>query len=67
MNESNEDAKDDFLMVCRPTQCPFYLGNERLPHQYRIFEYVKPNKIVNKVEKHLKKYALKDQVPYPHP
>jgi len=66
VNES-EDTKDDFPMVCRPTQCPFCLGDERLPYQHRVFEYAKPNKMMNEVEKHLKKYAPQDGVPCPHP
>ena len=57
VNESEEDTKDDFPIVCRPTQCLFCLGDERLPYQHRVFEYAKPNKIINEVEKHLKKYA----------
>ena len=49
--------KDDFPMVCRTTQCLFCLGDERLLYQHRVFEYAKPNRMMNEVEKHLKKYA----------
>ena len=65
--ESEEDTKDDFPTVCRPTQCLFCLGDERLPYQQRVFEYAKPNKMMNEVAKHLKKYAPTDKVPCPHP
>jgi len=57
VNESGEDAKDYFPMVCRPTQYLFYLGNDRLPYLHRIFEYAKPNRMINKVGKHLESFA----------
>lgn len=66
-DESEKDTKHDFPMACRPTQCLFCLGDERLPYQHRVFEYAKPNKMMNEVAKHLKKYAPKDEVPCPHP
>lgn len=66
-NKSEEDAHDDFPMVYRPTQSLFRLSDERLSYQYRVYEYAKPNKIMNKVEKHLKKYTPKDQILCPHP
>lgn len=66
-DELEEDTKDDFPTACRPTQCLFCLGDERLPYQYRVFEYAKPNKMINEVAKHLKKYAPEDEVPCPHP
>ena len=67
VNETEEDAHDDFPMVCRPTQSLFHLGDERLSYQDRVYEYAKPNKMMNEVEKHLKKYTPKDQVLCPHP
>lgn len=45
VGESGEDAKDYFPMVCRPTQCLFCLGDDRLPYLHRIFEYAKPNRM----------------------
>ena len=59
INES-KNTKDDFSMVCRHSQCLFCFDDERLPYQHRVFEYAKPNKMMNEVEKHLKKYALED-------
>jgi len=67
VNKSEEDADDDFPMVYRPTQSLFRLGDERLSYQDRVYKYVKPNKIMYEVEKHLKKYTPKDQVLCPHP
>lgn len=67
VNELEEDEKKDFSMVCRPTQCLFCLGDEMLPYSHRIFEYSKPNKMMNEAEQHLKRFAPKDQVPCPHP
>jgi len=67
VNESEEDAKYDFPVVCRPTQCPFCLGDERLPYLHRIYEYSKPNRMMNEAGKHLERFAPEDQVPCPHP
>jgi len=67
MNESKKDEKNDFPMICRPTQCPFCLGDERLPYLHRIYEYSKPNKMMNEARKHLERFGPKDQVPCPHP
>jgi len=67
VDESEEGTKDDFPTACRPTQCLFCLGDERLPYQHRVFEYAKPNMMMNEVAKHLKKYAPEDEVPCLHP
>ncbi|KAA6415050.1 MAG: hypothetical protein FRX48_01801 [Lasallia pustulata] len=67
VKESKEDAKEKFPMVCRPTQCLFCLGDERLPYLHRVFEYAKPNRMMNEVGKHLERLAPEDQVPCPHP
>ncbi len=67
VSESGEDAKDYFPMVCRPTQCLFCLGDDRLPYLHRIFEYAKPNRMMNEVGKHLESFAQEDPVPCPHP
>ena len=53
MNDSDEGAKD-FPVVCRPTQCPFCLGNESLPYHHRVYEYARPQQMMNEVGKHLK-------------
>ena len=65
--DSEEDTKDRFPIVCKPTQCVFCLGNERKPYQERIYEYAKPNKMMNEVDKHLMKFSPEDQVQCPHP
>ncbi len=62
-----EDEKNEFPMVCRPTQCPFCLDNKRLSYLQRIYEYSKPNKMINKAKKHLERFAPIDEVPCPHP
>ena len=67
VNDFEEDTKDDFPMVCRPTQCPFCLGDERLPYHHRVYEYAKANKMMNEVGRHLRRFAPEDQVPCPHP
>ena len=64
--ESTGERKDRFPLVCKPTQCIFCLGNESKPYQERLYEYAKPNKMMNEVEKHLIKYAPEDQILCPH-
>lgn len=65
--ESTENRKDHLPLVCKPTQCIFCLGNEHRPYAERVYEYAKPNKMMNEVEKHLAYYSPMDQVPCPHP
>ena len=67
MDDSCKDTKDGFPIACRPTQCPFCLGNESLPYHHRTYEYKRPHQMMNEVEKHLKTFASGDQVPCPHP
>lgn len=62
-----EKRMNRFPLVCKPTQCIFCLGNESKPYHERIFEYAKPNKMMNEVEKHLRKHSPQDPVPCPHP
>ena len=67
MNNFEEDMKDAFPMVYRPTQCLFCLGDESLPYHHRVYEYAKANKMMNEVGRHLRRFAPEDQVPCPHP
>ncbi|KAL8989941.1 MAG: hypothetical protein Q9177_001280 [Variospora cf. flavescens] len=67
LDDSDEGMKIDFPMVCRPTQCPFCLGNESLPYHHRVYEYAKPHQMMNEAGKHLKRFAPADEVPCPHP
>lgn len=62
-----EDKTDKFPLVCKPTQCIFCLGNERKSHGGRTFEYARPNKMMDKAERHLKRFAPGDPIMYPHP
>ena len=65
--DSTESRKDHFPLVCKLTQCIFCLGNEHRPYAERVYEYAKPNKMMNEVKKHLANYSPKNQVPCPHP
>jgi len=65
--DSIENRKDEFPLVCKLKQCIFCLENERKPYEQRVFEYTKANKMMNEVEKHLAKYSPQDQVPCSHP
>ncbi|KAL8997376.1 MAG: hypothetical protein Q9188_006340 [Gyalolechia gomerana] len=62
-----EDATDRFPLVCKPTQCIFCLGNEHKSDQGRTFEYARPNKMMDEVERHLKRFAPSDPIMCPHP
>lgn len=65
--DSEEDRHDRFPLVCKPTQCVFCLGNERKSYQGWTAEYARPNKMMNEVERHLKRFASDDPVLCPHP
>jgi len=61
--DSEEDTTDYFPLICRPTQCPFCLGEERKSYEDRTFEYCRPNKMMEHVHKaHLRKYASNDEI-----
>lgn len=45
-----EDKTDKFPLVCKPTQCISCLGDERKSQGGRIFEYARPNKMMDEVE-----------------
>lgn len=66
--DSEEDTTDYFPLICRPTQCPFCLGEERKSYEDRTFEYCRPNKMMEHVqEAHLRKYASNDEINCEHP
>lgn len=67
VNDCDREAKNDFPIIYRPTQCPFCLGNESLPYYHRVYDYAKPHQMMNEVGKHLTRFAPEDQVPCPHP
>lgn len=62
-----EDATNRFPLVCKPTQRIFCLGNEHKSDQGRTFEYARPNKMMDEVERHLKRFAPSDPIMCPHP
>ena len=65
--EPGRDA-ERFPVECKPTQCTFCLGNDRLPYRSRNFAYSKLNKLRDHVEKcHLSKIAPGDPVQCKHP
>lgn len=68
MIDSPEDTvKDLFSLVCKKSQCIFCLGDERKPYLERMFEYSRRSKMMDEVDKHLRKFAPNDKVQYPHP
>lgn len=62
VNESEKNANDDFSIVCWLTQSLFCLSDKRLSYQDWVYEYIKSNKMMNEVKKHLKNYTLKNQI-----
>lgn len=62
-----EDKTDRFPLVCKPAQCIFCLGDERKSYEGRMFEYTRLNKMMDEVERHLKRTAPDDLVLCPHP
>ncbi len=62
-----ENMKDHYPLVCKPTQCIFCLGDKRKSYEGRTFEYSRPNKMMDEVERHLKTFASDDPIPCPHP
>jgi len=57
----------DFPLICKPKQCIFCLGNERLSTDGRTFEYARTSKMMDEVERHLTAFAPGQGVPCPHP
>ena len=67
LGDSTEERKGRFPLICKPTQCIFCLGNASKPYEERLYEYAKPNKMMNEVERHLKRFASDDPISCPHP
>lgn len=53
-------------MKCKLKQCIFYFDEESKLYKNRIREYNKINKMMNEVEKHLKKFAQDDKISCSH-
>ena len=63
MIDSPEDTvKDIFSLVCKKSQCIFCLGDERKPYLEQMFEYSRRSKMIDEVDKHLRKFAPNDKV-----
>ena len=54
---SKEDKIDHFPLMCKLTQCIFCLGNGRKSYEGWTFEYAQPNKMIDEVKRHLKRFA----------
>ena len=59
--------KDYFPLICEESRCIFCLGDERKIYQRRTFNYSRSSKMMNEVDKLLRKFALNDKVLCPHP
>ena len=64
---SQLNPAEEFPLTCKPTQCIFCLNNESKSHAERNFEYARPNKMMNHVEKHLQNYEPSESIPCSHP
>ncbi len=67
---SSDDLKENivnkFLMKCKSKQCIFCLSDESKSYEKRIFEYCRASKMMNAIEKHLKKFKSDDQISCSH-
>jgi len=66
-DELDSGVVDLFPIECRPKQCIFCLGDDRKPYLERTYEYTRANKMMNEVEKHLRRFGPGDKVACPHP
>ena len=65
--EQNSDCLDLFPLVCRPTQCPICIGDERKSYSDRTREFSRPGKMMDHVATHLYKYSPNTSIPCHHP
>jgi hypothetical protein len=60
--------KDQYPLVCKPTQCPFCLGNERKTYPDRTRTFSSPGNMMTHVEKsHLRFVQADQEIACPHP
>ncbi len=57
-----ENIVNSFLIKCKSKQCIFCLSDDHKLYKKRTFEYSKVNKMLNKIEKHLKTFASNDKI-----
>lgn len=60
--KSEENKQNRFSLECKSTQCIFYFGNKCKSYQLRTAKYSRLNKMMNKIERYLKGFALNDSV-----
>ena len=65
-DELSRSKLDDFPLICKSTHCIFCLGNESKSYTGRSFEYARPSKTMDHVEKHLQGYGSSNSIPCPH-
>ena len=61
-----ENIVNLFLIKYKSKQCIFCLSDERKLFKKQTFKYSKVNKMLNKIEKHLKTFALNDKISCSH-
>ena len=65
--QSQQDDTNVFPLVCRPMQCPIYIGDERKSYQDRTFEFSKRDKSWNHADgAHLEAHLAYAPIPCHH-
>jgi hypothetical protein len=59
---------EPFPMLCKKTQCPICIGDERMTYERRTFSYSRPSKLMDHVESaHLRKIPEHQAISCRHP
>ena len=59
---STKNRKDHFSLIYKFIQCIFCLENEHRSYVKCVYKYIKLNKIMNEMKKHLINYSFKNQI-----
>ena len=65
--EQDTNCTNLFPLVCRPTQCPICIGDERKSYSDRTREFSRPSKMMDHVATHLEMYLPGASIPCHHP
>ena len=61
-------APEPFPLLCKKTQCPICIGDERMTYEKRTFSYCRPSKMMDHVESaHLRKISAHQTISCRHP
>ena len=60
-------CEEMYPLVCRPTQCPICIGDERKPHGERTREFTRPSVMMDHVDSHFLKHINDAPIGCHHP